>query len=90
KVVRPQPEYGLAVIKSEKSVINHLEKLKTLNLKKTVMVRLTPSVVIMRHLLKLLSMQKRPYILQADFMLQHPTLPDNALLKRLLPQIFPS
>ncbi|KAG1555955.1 hypothetical protein G6F49_006702 [Rhizopus delemar] len=87
RTVRAQLEYGLAINKITSLLAKKLEDAQNICLRRIFGGFSLSSVRVVLHLTKLPTMQERTYILQSQFLLKSPILPDNALITCLLSHI---
>ena len=87
QIVRPQLEYGLAITTFNSREIQALENCQNQCIRQIFGGRPFTSTKVMLHLANLPNMKDRISILQAQFLFRTSSLPDDALLTKLLPYI---
>ncbi|KAG1548195.1 hypothetical protein G6F49_009974 [Rhizopus delemar] len=87
QIVRARLEYGLAINRLTASQIKVLEDAQNDCLRRIYGASKRASTKVMRHLSRLPTMKERLNILQAQFLFRSFTLPEDALLTKLMPHI---
>ncbi|KAG1140136.1 hypothetical protein G6F37_009282 [Rhizopus arrhizus] len=87
QIVRARLKYGLAINQLTASQIKVLEDAQNECLRRIYGASKRASTKVMRHLSRLPTMKERLNILQAQFLFRSFTLPEDALLTKLMPHI---